>query len=119
MVKRIRLITGVILFAFLTCHLINLSFGLISLDALDSSRLWVLWFWSTGVGLSVLVGSMVFHLMLGLFALYNRNTLRMSPADTAQLLNTPIKGRGAERNQTRRSYSDHGCVIGQSACVLL
>ena len=67
MVKRIRLITGVILFAFLTCHLINLSFGLISLEALDSSRLWVLWFWSTGVGLSVLVGSMVFHLMLGLF----------------------------------------------------
>ena len=86
MVKRIRLGTGVVLFVFLTCHLINLSFGLISLEALDSSRLWVLWFWSTGVGLTVLVGSMVVHLMLGLFALYNRNTLRMSMTDTAQLV---------------------------------
>ena len=57
MAKRARLITGIILFLFLTCHLINLSFGLVSLEALDGSRRWFLWFWATGVGLTVLMGS--------------------------------------------------------------
>jgi adenylate cyclase len=86
MSKRIRLISGLILFTFLTCHLFNLSFGLASLQALDESRQWLLWFWSTGVGIALLVGSMVAHLMLGLFALYRRNTLRMTMTDTVQLV---------------------------------
>ena len=38
MAKRIRLVSGIILFAFLTCHLLNLSFGLQSLEALDDAR---------------------------------------------------------------------------------
>jgi adenylate cyclase len=86
MAKKIRLITGIILFSFLTCHLLNLSFGLVSLDALDDARDWFLWFWSTGPGIALLVGSMMSHLMFGLYALYNRNTLRMNMTDMVQLV---------------------------------
>lgn len=86
MAKRIRLITGLILFAFLTCHLLNLSFGLKSLAALDDSRQWFLYFWATRAGIALLVGSMMVHLMFGLFALYKRNTLRMNMTDTVQLV---------------------------------
>ena len=85
MAKRVRLITGLILFTFLTCHLLNLSFGLASLAALDESRQWLLWFWSTGVGTVLLMASMIAHLTFGLLALYQRNTLRMNMSDTVQL----------------------------------
>ncbi len=86
MAKKIRLISGIILFAFLTSHLLNLSFGLHSLSALDESRRWFLWFWMTPVGLVLLMGSMATHLMLGLYALYRRNTLRMTMTDSVQLV---------------------------------
>ncbi len=86
MTKRVRLITGIILFTFLTCHLLNLSFGLLSLQALDDSRGLFLWFWATNVGIALLVGSMVVHLMFGLTALYRRNTLKMNMTDTVQLI---------------------------------
>ena len=86
MARLVRLISGLILFAFLTCHLLNLSFGLESLAALDDARLWFMWFWATGVGIALLVGSMVVHLMFGLLALYRRNTLKMTMSDTVQLI---------------------------------
>ena len=79
MAKRVRLITGLVLFAFLTCHLLNLSFGLKSLAALDDSRQWFLYFWATRAGVALLVGSMMVHMMFGLFALYKRNTFESDP----------------------------------------
>ena len=84
--KRARLATGLILFAFLTCHLLNLSFGLVSLEALDDSRRWLLAFWSTAVGIVLLMGSFAVHLAFGLLALYMRNTLRMNMTDRVQLV---------------------------------
>jgi hypothetical protein len=43
-VRKIRLASGIVLFAFLTCHLLNLSFRLQSLEALDGARRYFLWF---------------------------------------------------------------------------
>ncbi len=86
MVKRIRLISGLILFAFLTSHLLNLSFGLVSLEALDESRPWFLLFWATLPGIALIMISIVSHLALGLTALYQRNTLKMNRIDLVQLV---------------------------------
>ena len=86
MAKKVRLISGIILFAFLTSHLLNLSFGLQSLAALDSARMWFMWFWAMPVGGILLMASMAAHLMLGLYTLYRRNTLRMSAGDAVQLI---------------------------------
>ncbi len=86
MTKKIRLTTGLILFAFLTSHLLNLSFGLMSLKALDEARPWFLFFWATKPGVALIMISIATHLVLGLTALYNRNTLRMSRGDMVQLI---------------------------------
>ena len=82
MVKREGLISGLILFTFLTCHLINLSFGLSSVAALEEARQLLMWFWFTWIGTGVLMASMFTHLALGLHALYRHNTLRMTMTDT-------------------------------------
>ncbi len=86
MTKKLRLITGIILFSFLVCHLMNLSFGLVSLSALDNSREWFLFFWATTAGIALLLASMMTHLTLGLVALYQRNTLRMTISSLIQLV---------------------------------
>ncbi len=86
MIKKLRLITGIILFSFLVCHLLNLSFGLVSLSALDRSREWFLYFWATTAGIALLVSSMLTHLTLGLVSLYQRNTLRMTISSLVQLV---------------------------------
>jgi len=86
MTQKIRLVSGLILFAFLTSHLINLSFGLISLQALDAARPIMLVFWATIPGVMLVVLSVMAHLVLGLQALYARNTLSMSRTDLVQLV---------------------------------
>jgi adenylate cyclase len=64
----------------------NLSFGLVSLSALDNSREWFLFFWATTAGIALLLASMLTHLTLGLVALYQRNTLRMTISSLIQLV---------------------------------
>ena len=44
-VRRLRLGSGLVLFAYVASHLINHAFGLISLDALETVRLGFVWFW--------------------------------------------------------------------------
>ena len=41
-IRRLRLITGSILFTYLATHLLNHSLGLISLDAMEAGRAWFL-----------------------------------------------------------------------------
>ena len=43
-------------------------------------------FWATAPGVALILISIVAHLVLGLTALYNRNTLRMSRTDMVQLI---------------------------------
>ena len=39
-VRQLRLTTGLILFTFVTTHLLNHALGLISLDAMEAGRWW-------------------------------------------------------------------------------
>lgn len=84
MVRTLRITTGLILFAFVATHLLNLSLGLVSLEVLDKARPYFLAIWSNPVGKIVLMASMLTHIVLGLTALYWRNTLRMTRHDTLQ-----------------------------------
>ena len=36
--RTIRVVTGLVLFAFVTCHLLNASLGIISVAAMDAAR---------------------------------------------------------------------------------
>ena len=83
--RRLRLLTGLILFAYVTTHFINHALGLVSLDAMEAGRHWFLGFWRSSVGTVLLYGSLLVHIGLAFRALYERRTLRMPLWEAAQL----------------------------------
>ncbi|MEM9441343.1 MAG: 2Fe-2S iron-sulfur cluster-binding protein [Pseudomonadota bacterium] len=86
MTRKLRLVTGIVLFLFVTGHLINLAFGLISIELLDELKPVFLAPWHNPIGEPLLIFSMLVHGLLGLLALYHRNTLHMTKLDASQLL---------------------------------
>ena len=85
MVRSLRLITGLILFAYVTLHFINHMAGLWSLDAMNATRNVLHAPWYTPVGTAVLYGSMAIHALLALYAIYERRRLRISFDEGLQL----------------------------------
>jgi adenylate cyclase len=82
----IRLIGGMVLMLFITCHLSNLALGLVSLDLMEAWRPRVLAAWQTYPGLALLYGALASHLVLGLVALAKRrSTASFRTTDVAQL----------------------------------
>lgn len=86
MTRRIRLVTGLILFFFVTGHLLNHIFGLHSLAAMEAGREWFVLIWRNPVGGIALSLSLMAHLLLAAWALYARRSLRMSGGEAFQLI---------------------------------
>jgi len=85
-VRRIRLYSGLILFVFVSTHLLNHALGLISLQAMESGRWLFIAVWRNPVGSTLLFGAMLVHLALAFWAIYLRRHLRMPPWQAVQLL---------------------------------
>ena len=85
-IRRLRLTTGLILFAYVTTHLVNHAVGLISLEALEAARRVFVWVWRLPPLTLALYGSLLIHIGLAFVALYRRRSLRMPPWEAAQLL---------------------------------
>src|SRR5579871_4156380 len=85
MIRRLRLATGLVLFAYIATHLANHALGLVSLAAMDAGREWFLWLWRNPVGTAALYGSLLVHFGLALWALYLRRSLRMPVLEALQL----------------------------------
>lgn len=81
-----RIWSGLFLLAFVTSHLINLSFGLISISAMDAARPYVTEVWTGPIVGNLLIIALATHFFLGLWALYIRPTLRTNMHDIVQLL---------------------------------
>ncbi|MFT7571255.1 MAG: adenylate cyclase [Paracoccaceae bacterium] len=86
MTRRIRLTTGLILFVFVTGHLLNHALGLHSLAAMEAAREWFILIWRNPVGSAALMLSLLVHLLLAAWALYSRRSLRMSGGEAFQLV---------------------------------
>ena len=86
LIRKLRLVSGLVLLAYVTSHLVNLSLGVWSLEIMDAARPAFMMPWQNPLGLAVLYASMATHMALGLYALYARRTLRMSPAEAMQLV---------------------------------
>jgi len=86
MARTLRIATGIVLFVFVATHLLNMSIGLVSLEALDAARSYFMAPWSNPIGFAVLAASMIVHGSLGLVAIYWRNTLRMTRYDMVQTI---------------------------------
>ena len=86
MIRNLRMLTGSCLYLLVTSHLLNMAFGLFSVEATDAASAYLTAPW-TFPPLSLLVMlSFLVHTVLGLHALYHRSTLRMSGYDGAQLV---------------------------------
>ena len=85
MAKRLRLWTGIVLFTYVTTHLLNHSLGLISLQAQEEGRHIFLAVWRNPAGSIVLAASIFTHVALAFWSFYRRRTLRMHPWEAVQL----------------------------------
>jgi len=86
MLKRIRLGAGLVLFVFVSTHLLNHALGLASLDLLAIAREVFIAVWRSWPGIILLYGALLSHLVLVLWALYKRRTLRVRPREGAQIV---------------------------------
>jgi adenylate cyclase len=84
-VRQLRLTTGLILFTFVTTHLLNHALGLVSLDAMEAGRWWFTGLWRSLPGTVLLYGAALTHIALAFWALYQRRHLRLPAADAWQL----------------------------------
>ena len=84
-IRRTRIVTGLVLFTYLTTHLLNHSLGLISLDAMEAGREWFLALWRNPLNTALLYGSLLTHFTLALYALYQRRHLRIPFWEALQL----------------------------------
>jgi adenylate cyclase len=81
-----RSITGLIIGVYVLMHLCNHGLGLISLQAQESARPWVMLFWQTWLGQGLLYGSIAFHAALGLSSICRRRHYRMPSWERWQIL---------------------------------
>ncbi len=86
LLRNIRLVSGLILLAFVVGHLVNLSIGLHSLAAMESWRAALIGPWQGTSGRMLLGGAALVHAALGLYAMATRRSLSMSKTDVVQLL---------------------------------
>ena len=86
MIRKLRLVTGLILFIYVILHLTNHVAGLWSLAAMDAMREVIHAIWHTLIGKIVLYSSILAHMGLAFYAIFRRRTLRMSVTDGFQLL---------------------------------
>ena len=86
MIRRIRLATGLVLFTYVSTHLINHSLGLFGLSAMEAGREVFLSIWRNPVGAAVLYGSLTIHVALALWSIYQRRQFRIPLWEAAQLL---------------------------------
>ncbi|MES0139524.1 adenylate/guanylate cyclase domain-containing protein [Mesorhizobium sp. M0016] len=84
--RNARLVSGLVLMAFVTLHFLNHALLLISLEAADKGRAMFLLIWRNPAGTLLLYGAVATHLVLSLLALYHRRTLAMPVREWAQIL---------------------------------
>ena len=84
--SRLRLGSGIVLASYVAQHLINHSFGIISIEAAEAYRKTVGAVFQTIPGLILLYASILFHVIIALRALYRHSNLRLPRWQALQLL---------------------------------
>jgi adenylate cyclase len=82
-----RLVSGLILFAYVASHLLNHAVGLWSIPAMQAVFAAFLWVWSPLPGTILLYGAITVHIIIALRAVVLRDRFRdMYPPEIAQLV---------------------------------
>ncbi len=86
-IRKIRIFSGSILFAYVIMHLLNHSINIFSIDLADAVR--SSYFhpvWQNPVGLVLLYGSFVAHMILGFSSILTRKSFKMKAKDWIQII---------------------------------
>jgi adenylate cyclase len=87
LVGRLRLATGLVLFAYVATHDLNHMLGMVSLDVMEGAQYWFVGFWRFLPCALVLYVSLAVHYLLALWAIYQRRfLLRMRASEAFQLV---------------------------------
>jgi ferredoxin len=84
--QKVRLASGLVLFAFAGTHFLNHAVGLIGLEAMHTVQAWRTIVTRSLPGSLVLGAALVAHISLGLYKLIRRKTWRMPLWEAAQIL---------------------------------
>src|SRR5712691_8689976 len=85
-VRKLRLISGLIMFAYVTTHFINHSLGLVSVQMMDHALEHIYEYWASALGAVLLYGAFATHYSLALWALWLRRSLKMPFPEATQLV---------------------------------
>jgi adenylate cyclase len=85
MTGRIRLWSAYVLLLYVTMHLLNHAFGLVSLRVLEQSREWFVYIWQNPIGQVALYGALLVHFSLAMWSVFRRRALRLSFWEWTQL----------------------------------
>src|ERR1700694_590382 len=85
-VRQVRLVCGLILFAYLVSHFLNHALGNISMSALADGVYYHTAFWQFLPVAIVLYTAMLLHFALGVWALYQRRQFSWKTVEPLQLV---------------------------------
>ena len=90
LIRRARMYSGLIIFLYVTVHLVNHSMGLISLSAMEDLRQKISAVNKTVVVSFILYSALLVHALLGFHHLLTRRSFKMSAKDWTQLITSFI-----------------------------
>jgi adenylate cyclase len=80
-----RLWAGVVLFVFVTTHLLNHALGIFGVGVMEAVQEWRIWIWQSNIGTGLLYGALLVHAVLALKRLTTRRISRMPFEDLVQI----------------------------------
>jgi len=83
--RALRLASGLVLFTYITAHLINHALGLISLRTAEAGLDFAMEVWSSWPGTVLLYGAFGIHFLLALWTVYERRTFRLPPVELLRI----------------------------------
>ena len=86
MTGRLRMSSGLVLFAYVVTHLVNHSLGIVSLAAMEAMLGWVHPVWTSILRTIAIYGAFLVHLAVAFFALWERRTLKLRLLEALQYL---------------------------------
>jgi adenylate cyclase len=83
--RTLRMASGLVLFVYITAHLVNHALGLVSLSAAEEGLSLAIEVWYSLPGTILLYGAAAVHFVLALWAVYERRTFRLPPAELLRI----------------------------------
>ena len=77
--------SGLVLFSYISAHLVNHALGLVSLAAAEKGLEYATEVWYSLPGTILLYGAALVHFLLALWSIYERRTFRLPPAELLRI----------------------------------